>query len=135
MSKELKKLRDENRRLQASLNAFAEQAEEKVSYYSDLVWLARRTDEEQQQYAPNFFEKACAKLGKEAFAQFMDDANNLSNPDNTQRHHGFNSGVFAAGQLFLEIVTAEDEDLGEDGVWTAEAKRKNAVEEFPDLDN
>lgn len=134
MEKELERLREENRRLRASLTAVAGQAEEKTSYYFNLVWLARRTPEEQRHHAPDFFTKVRAELGEDKFRAFMADKDKLGDPDEGGWYHGFNSGVFAAAQLFLSLATSQDADTGDGEVWTAESQRQQAVEDFPMLD-
>ena len=133
MERELERLREENRRLHAASMAVADQAEEKMSYYYDLVWLARRTPEEYRRHAPDFFTNLRSKLGEEKFQTFMDDKDRLEDPDEGGWYHGFNSGVLATARLFLGLVTWQDEEV--DGeVWTAESERQQAVEDFPMLD-
>lgn len=134
MEKELERLREENRRLQAALTAVVDQAGEKASYYSSLMWLARRTPEEQRNDSPDFFTNMRAELGEDKFQAFMADRDKLADPEDGGWYHGFNNGVFAAARLFMGLVMWQDADMGDGEVWTAESQRQQAVEDFPNLD-
>jgi hypothetical protein len=81
--------------------------------YFDLVWFARKTDEDYN----------TIPLAKEAMDRIMDqyeeEVDNLSGIDGDW-HHGFNSGCLAAFRLILGMA-----DYGVE----------EAIEEFPFLDS
>lgn len=143
---EIVRLRDENRKLRAALDAVTDEAEKKERYYYNLVWLARRSKEKQRRWAPHFYDTVKPELGGDEalFRQFMQDKQDLSDPNAGSFHHGFNSGCLGSARLFLGLSTWEDHKLCEhvDGdndcdeecfEWTKD-ERKYALNTFPDLD-
>jgi hypothetical protein len=144
---EIKRLRDENQKLKAALDAVEKEMTEKSEYYRNLVWYANRGPGEQEKYCPQFWDKMKKLLGggkSKRYKKFLKECNALSG-ESGDWNHGFNSGCLAMSRLALGLAETEDEEF-EDGdedsetgenivhIFSAEDRRREALEEFPFLD-
>lgn len=142
---ELAGLREENRRLRAALYAVASVAEQKTSYYYNLVW---RSDKMPDDIPSDFYTRLQGRPDHEQYLR--DEKNIVPQPDDDETtkvsrsyHKGFHAGCYASAQLFLGLAVVNDdvmcchlttEPCTEECVWTAAAMRQQALDLFPLLD-
>lgn len=99
-SDELKRLREENRKLREMHAALEGLAKGHSDKYCDLVWLARSDRYGSEPHIREIIEKK--------IAEYPEDYAEMKDPDTGDWTHGFNSGMLAASRLYHEY-TALDE--------------------------
>ena len=99
-----------------------EKINEMAEKYFNLVWYARRSPEQVEQYSSPAREQAMDAI-KEIERKFPDDVAKICSPQRGDFWHGFNSGALALLRLIqgLDAATTKEEEEAE-------------FEEFPFLD-
>lgn len=130
---EIQRLNEENQRLRAALEAVQNVAEDKTWYYYNLVWRSNKTAEQVNKLCPDFYAEMKERGNYEEFV--LDEKSLMSTEDHIRYYHdGFFSGCYASAQLFLKLADTEDDDMGDGQIWTAQYKRQQAFDAFPELD-
>lgn len=99
-SDELKRLREENRKLREMHAALEGLAKGHSDKYCDLVWLARSDRYGSEPHIREIIEKK--------IAEYPEDYAEMKDPDTGDWTHGFNSGMLAASRLYHEYTALEE---------------------------
>ena len=106
-------------------------SQKKSNYYYELVWFARRTNEQLVRFRPSFVKDMIKEYGP----SFRGEIKRLCSPTGGDWQHGFNSGCLAMSRLFVNLSNVLEPIVWDDDFTeSVDQQRLRIMEEFPMLD-
>ena len=145
-AQKVQQLEIENAKLRSTLRFLQSTAVDKEKYFAELAWFGKRSEQEIQQWRPNFWKDRLEDFGPELFEEFRADAMRIADPDIGDWEHGFSSGSLAMARLLLGLSHVIDDEkicafhtVGQACTphcvtCSVEEQRKRELDDFPVLD-